>query len=74
MMSYVFRNFNSNTAIVERAKVLFGLDVITEGNNVLLGNDKMMIDVEPNITRITIYDITVNVKALRDFILGKSEL
>lgn len=70
MISYAYRNLNTQASIIEKAKELFELEIIDEPNGTRLGNDKILIDVEEKVTRIIVYDISVNIKKLRQYIMG----
>lgn len=72
MISYAYKNLNNPASIVKKAKELFELKTIEEQNGIWLGNDKILINVEDNVTRIILYDISVNIKNFRQYIMRKN--
>ena len=71
MISYAFNNSGSRTSIAEKAMELYNLSIIDEKDSVILGNEKMLIDIDDNITRIMLLDGETNIRKLINFILEK---
>lgn len=71
MISYAFNNNSSSLAVANKAKELYGLCTIEEKSSIILGNEKMLIDVEEDIIRIILIDDETNIKKLINFILEK---
>ncbi len=71
MISYAFNNSSSRALVADKAMELYNLSVIDDKDSVILGNEKMLIDIDDNIIRIMLLDGETNIKKLINFILEK---
>lgn len=71
MISYAFNNSGSRALVADKAMELYNLSVIDDKDSVILGNEKMLIDIDDNIIRIMLLDGETNIKKLINFILEK---
>ena len=71
MLSYVYDNLNPPAEIVNKANQLFDLKEIKDDTGVWMGNEDILISVEEKVTRIMIYDVSMNIKKFRRYITGE---
>lgn len=70
MISYAFKNSHSEDEIVYKAKELYNLDIINRGKQgSVLGNSDMMLNIDSHTTRIMLFDRSINIHKLIDFIM-----
>ena len=72
MNSYVYMNRITSSEIIENIKHLFDLDILEDDDCTWLGNDNLLITVERDITRILLYDLSINIKILKKIIMGQN--
>lgn len=73
MISYVYNNNRKSMyTIKKKIMSLFDIEVISEEvNNLILGNDKLLINVEKRKTNILLLDDDTNVSTLANYFRGK---
>lgn len=71
MNSYVYKNLLTSSEIVEKINLLFDLEMLEDDDCTWLGNDSFLIAVERDLTRILLYDLSTNIKILKNIILGQ---
>lgn len=72
MISYVYKNNKKSMyAIKKKIMSLFEIDIISEEvNNLILGNEKLLINVEKKVTNILLLDDNTNICSLRAYFRG----
>lgn len=72
LISYVYKNNKKSMyAIKKKIMSLFEIDIISEEvNNLILGNEKLLINVEKKVTNILLLDDNTNICSLRAYFRG----
>ena len=74
MISYLFKNKKTidKRKLLNDLKETWDLDYIVNNvNNVILGNENIIIDIDPKYISILLYNEETNIMSLKKYLLGK---
>ena len=73
MISYVYRNGKRTIdAIQEKVRSLYNVEMIQNGiSNMILGNDRLLFDIEERVTSILLLDDDSNISEFVSYLRGK---